>query len=61
MVIFPLRESRTDDAQGGTELEAGFEDLLDIVSELENKKCVSTPWTATTKDEEQFTGKSTSK
>ena len=34
-------ESGTDDTEGGTELLAGEEDLFEIVSGLENEKCVT--------------------
>ena len=39
-------ESGTDDAEEGTELVAGLENLLEIVSGLENEKCVTTSQTA---------------
>jgi hypothetical protein len=45
-------ESGTDDAEEGTELVAGIEDLLEIVSGLENEKCVITSQTAARKCED---------
>ena len=46
-------ESGTDDAEEGTELMAGLEDLLDIFSGLENEKSVTTSLTAARKCEDQ--------
>ena len=46
-------ESGTDDAEEGTELVAGLEDLLEIVSGLENEKCVTTSQTAARKCEDR--------
>ena len=46
-------ESGTDDAAEGTELVAGLEDLLEIVSGLENEKCVTTSQTAARKCEDR--------
>jgi hypothetical protein len=46
-------ESGTDDAEEGTELVAGLEDLLEIVSRLENEKCVTTSLTAARKCEDR--------
>ena len=46
-------ESGTDDAEEGTELVAGLEDLLEIVSGVENEKCVTTFQTAARKCEDR--------
>ena len=46
-------ESGTDDAEEGTELVAGLEDLLEIVSGVENEKCVITSQTAARKCEDR--------
>ena len=46
-------ESGTDDAEEGTELVAGLEDLLEIVSGVENEKCVTTSQTAARKCEDR--------
>jgi hypothetical protein len=40
------------DAEEGTEFMAGLEDLLEIVSGVENEKCVTTSQTAARKCEE---------
>ena len=45
-------ESGTDTVEGGTELVAGLEDLLEIVSGLENEKCVTSSQTAARKNED---------
>ena len=39
-------ESGTDDAEGGTELVAGLEDLFEVVSGLENEMCATSSQTA---------------
>ena len=44
-------ESGTDDADGGTKLVAGLEDLFEIVSGLENEKSVTSSQTAARKNE----------
>jgi hypothetical protein len=46
-------ESGTDGAEEGTELVAGIKELLEIVSGLENEKCVTTYQTAARKCEDQ--------
>ena len=46
-------ESGTDGAEEGTELVAGLDDLLEIVSGLENEKCVTTSQTAARKCEDR--------
>ena len=46
-------ESGTDDSEEGTELVGGLEDLLEIVSGLENEKCVTTSQTAARKCEDR--------
>ena len=46
-------ESGTDDAEGGTKLVAGLEDLFEIVSELENEKSVTSSQTAAGKNEDR--------
>ena len=46
-------ESGTNDAEEGTELVAGLEDLLGIVSGLKNEKCVTTSQTAARKCEDR--------
>ena len=45
-------ESGTDDAEGGTELVAGLEDLSEIVSGLEKEKSVTCSQTAARKNED---------
>ena len=45
-------ESGTDDAGSGTDLVAGLEDLFEIVSGLENEKCVTSSQTAARKNED---------
>ena len=50
-------ESGTDDAEGGTELLAGLEDLFGIVSGLENEKCVTSFQTAARKNEDRASAK----
>ena len=46
-------ESGTDDAEGGTVLLAGLEDLFEIVSGLENEKSVTSSQTAARKNEDR--------
>ena len=46
-------ESGTADAKEDTELMAGLEDLLEIVSGRENEKCVTTSQTAARKCEDR--------
>ena len=46
-------ESGTDDAEGGTELVAGLEDLFEIVSGLENEKSLTSSQTAARKNEDR--------
>ena len=48
-----LFESGTDDAEGGTELVAGLEDLFEIISGLENEMSVSSSHTAARKSEDR--------
>ena len=48
-------ESGTDDSEEGTELVADLEDLLEIVSGLENEKCATTSQTAARKCEDRAT------
>ena len=38
-------ESGADDAEAGTELVDGLEDLVEIISALENEKCVTSSQT----------------
>ena len=45
-------ESGTDDAGSSTDLVAGLEDLFEIVSGLENEKCVTSSQTAARKNED---------
>ena len=45
-------ESGTDDAGSGSDLVAGLEDLFEIVSGLENEKCVTSSQTAARKNED---------
>ena len=46
-------ESQTEYAEGCTELVAGLEDLFEIVSGLENEKCVTSSQTAARKNEDR--------